>query len=500
MMKRTCSALAVFVFIGWSLPTSVFSSDQVKVAAEWEKVTHTSKTAVSIEVCVEPPMRRGSPIHDQLFKALHDLDADYARYAPWYPYPKLAVAELKPPQEGKTFWDFSLLDPVTEDFMQATAGRPIVFNQSTIPEWMFKTKAPVPYPEDPDEIAWNYSQGTELRDPSFKEVADYEARLVGWYTQGGFTDELGKWHASGHHYKIAYWEVLNESDNFDQHIMTPEYYTRVYDAIVERVRQVSPQMKFMGLALADPVGRPDYFQYFLDPRNHRPGIPIDMISYHFYTMPDADETLETMQHTIFNQADKFLTAVRYIESIRMRLSPHTGTYIDELGTMLPDPQGPKLARPIPEWYWNLAGAMWAYAYGRLAGMGIDAVGGAELIDYPGQFAASTVVNWETGQPNARYWVLKLLRDNMGPGDKLVETKLENSAVYAQAFITPEGKHKLLLVNERDRAAELAIPGAAGGTEERVDQTTGSTPPITTQLAQDTVSLPGLAVAIVTLPK
>ena len=89
--------------------------------------------------------------------------------------------------------------------------------------------------------------------------------------------------------------------------MTPEYYTRIYDAIVERVRQVSPQMKFVGLALSDPVGGPQYFQYYLDPKHHKPGIPIDMISYHFYTMPDADETPETMQYTIFGQADKFLT-------------------------------------------------------------------------------------------------------------------------------------------------------------------------------------------------
>ena len=32
--------------------------------------------------------------------------------------------------------------------------------------------------------------GQRLRDPSFKEVADYYARLLAWYTQGGFTDEL----------------------------------------------------------------------------------------------------------------------------------------------------------------------------------------------------------------------------------------------------------------------------------------------------------------------
>ena len=91
-------------------------------------------------------------------------------------------------------------------------------NFSTIPEWMFKTDKPVSYPADPDAIDWDYEQGKELRDPSMKEVADYWARLASWFINGGFKDEYGKWHASGHHYKIAYWEVLNESDDFDHHI------------------------------------------------------------------------------------------------------------------------------------------------------------------------------------------------------------------------------------------------------------------------------------------
>jgi len=76
-----------------------------------------------------------------------------------------------------------------------------------------------------------------------KEVADYQARLVRWYTQGGFNDELGKWHASGHHYKIDYWEVLNEIDS--EHYMSPQFYTRLYDAVIEQIRQVSPHMKFI---------------------------------------------------------------------------------------------------------------------------------------------------------------------------------------------------------------------------------------------------------------
>jgi hypothetical protein len=67
-------------------------------------------------------MRRGYPIHDQLFKALHNLSADCARLQPWFPYPKLSVAELRAPERGMTFWDFTLMDQMTEDFKHATAG------------------------------------------------------------------------------------------------------------------------------------------------------------------------------------------------------------------------------------------------------------------------------------------------------------------------------------------------------------------------------------------
>ena len=132
---------------------------------------------------------------------------------PWLPYPRLSVAELKPPAKGETFWDFSRIDPMMEDFMNATGGHSVVINFSTMPAWMFKTAKPVSYPDNPEEVYWNYTQGTEFRDPSMKEVADYYARLLSWYTRrGGFVDELGKRHESGHHYNIAYWEALNEID------------------------------------------------------------------------------------------------------------------------------------------------------------------------------------------------------------------------------------------------------------------------------------------------
>ena len=166
---------------------------------------------------------------------------------------------------------------------------------------------------------WDYTQGTELRDPSMKELADYYARLVSWYTLGGFKDEYGVWHKSGHHYKIDYWEVFNEVDF--EHQMTPQQYTERYDAVVEALHRVAPHMKFAALALGYPSRGPDYFEYFLNHAHHKPGIPLDMITYHFYATPSADQTPEIQQYTFFDQADHFLDTVRYVESIRQRLSP-----------------------------------------------------------------------------------------------------------------------------------------------------------------------------------
>src|SRR5208283_1566785 len=220
------------------------------VTVHWDKVVRVAKTTATLQVVVNPPLRPGSKIHDRVYTDLRALGADYVRYVPWLPYPKLAVAELEPPANGKTSWDFSLIDPMTIDFLNATKGHPVMLNFSTIPQWMFQTAEPIQYPADPNEVTWNYTQGTQLRDPSGKELGDYYARLVSWYVNGGFTDENGVRHESGYHYKLPWWEVLNEVDY--EHSSTPEQYTERYDSIVTAIRNVSPQTKFVGLALAEP--------------------------------------------------------------------------------------------------------------------------------------------------------------------------------------------------------------------------------------------------------
>jgi len=230
-MNRYRPPLLLAVFFCVIAVSPSLAQAPATLTAHWDKVTGVSKTTATLQVVVNPPLRRGSAIHDNAFKSLHDIQADYVRYVPWLPYPKLAVAELEPPTNGKTSWDFSLIDPMTIDFLEATKDHSVILNFSTIPAWMFKTDKPVTYPADPDQPVWDYTQGTEFRDPTMKEVGDYYGRLFSWYTQGGFTDESGKRHESGYHYSIPYWEVLNEIEF--EHQMTPETYTKVYDSVVD---------------------------------------------------------------------------------------------------------------------------------------------------------------------------------------------------------------------------------------------------------------------------
>jgi hypothetical protein len=382
---------------------------------------------------------------------------------------------------------------MTKDFLAATDGHSTVMNFSTIPAWLFKTDKPVTYPDDPSKVVWDYTQGNELRDPTGKELGDYYARLVSWYVNGGFSDENGVRHESGYHYKFPVWEVLNEVE-FEHHT-TPEQYTQRYDAIVEGIHRVSPETKFMGMALAAPNDHPEFVEYFLNPANHKPGIPLDFISYHFYASPTPSQTIADWQYTFFDQADGFLNTVRYIENIRKRLSPQTKTDTDELGVILPTDNNPEDKVPPPKAYWNLAGSLYAYLFIELSRLQIDVIGESQLIGYPTQFPSVSMMDWENNKPNARFWALKLLKDSFHPGDEMVETSVGSKDLAAQAYITSTGR-KMLIVNKRNRALEISLPDAGKASALTVDPSTGDGPARSITTAGGTIALEPFAVTVV----
>ncbi len=241
---------------------------------------------------------------------------------------------------------------------------------------------------------------------------------------------------------------------------------------------------------------PAWFEYFLNHKNHKPGIPLDYISYHFYASPAEGQNIDDWQYTFFDQADGFLTTVRYINAIRNRLSPETKIDTDELGVILPNDNQTAHAPSIPSAYWNAAGALYAYLYIGLAREGIDVVGESQLVGYPSQFPSVTMIDWTTGKPNARYWVLKLLKDNFHPGDKIVDTKLTADGITAQAFLTPAGK-KLLVVNQRNRSFQITLPGGARAAKIfTVDESTGENPPAESSSSGSVLNLSPFAVSVI----
>ncbi|MEP6847027.1 MAG: hypothetical protein ABI861_13535 [Panacibacter sp.] len=184
--------------------------------------------------------------------------------------------------------------------------------------------------------------------------------------------------------------------------------------------------------------------------------------------------------------------MRFIESIRKRLSPKTITTINEIGTII----GAATGDDIPDGYWNLSGAMYAYIFLELTKLGIDVAGESQLVGYPTQFPDVSMMNWENGKPNARYWILKLIKDNFGPGDNLVATSLSGSSVITQAFVTASGK-KILLINPGNKAVTMGLPAdLIKGMVNYVDESTGENSIAEMQLNDNVITLKPFAVAVI----
>jgi hypothetical protein len=471
--------------------------NKISIQVAWDKILRISESSATIQTIPNPSHARGSSLHDPLWNALKDLQADYVRYSPWGEYPNLKIAALEPPDNNKTSWDFSALDPMFADFMDAVGDHPIIMNYQAIPGWMMKQSKPENLT---NEI------GSFFRDSTGMEPARYFARIMEWYTRGGFNDEFGKWHQSGHDYNIKYWEVLNEPDH-ESIGMTRELYTAIYDVIVTEIRKVAPEVKFMGLSMALLDKAPEWTTYFLDRKNHKPGIPIDLVSYHLYaTLPAEKIDPDLYPHTIFEQADKHMETIRVADSIRQMLSPETAVDINESGILfkdVPKGWGRMDGDSIPDLFWNLSAAYYAYIYAGLARQGIEIIGKSTMWSDPGDWPEVSVLDWKTGKPNARYWVLKLIRENFGPGDKMVNTEIilsdTDEKIHAQGFISPDNVRRILIVNKSRMNQNISIAGAAGGKVYIVDQSTGFKPPASFEIENSFLSLNGFGVAVVQMP-
>lgn len=74
------------------------TSDPILIEVTWTATEYKLHTIPTLQLVTNPLVSREfSPVSKEIFANLKQLNAEYARYAVWFPYPKLAVAELDPP-------------------------------------------------------------------------------------------------------------------------------------------------------------------------------------------------------------------------------------------------------------------------------------------------------------------------------------------------------------------------------------------------------------------
>jgi hypothetical protein len=113
-----------------------------------------------------------------------------------------------------THWDFRTMDEVFLPFYEAVNGdasEPIV-SFSTQPTWLYSSVAWGEYPQNASAPYYGFDKGPAWM-CNTTLLGDYYGRVLSWYMAGGFVDEAGCWHNSGHRLNISRVEVFNEVDN-----------------------------------------------------------------------------------------------------------------------------------------------------------------------------------------------------------------------------------------------------------------------------------------------
>jgi hypothetical protein len=137
--------------------------------------------------------------------------------------------------------------------------------------------------------------------------------------------------------------------------MTPQFYTRCYDAIVAGIRRWAPtgskNLKFFGLGGAGE----SYIQYFLNASNHvSPPPRIDFVTVHSYAGAaqrngsDASGVAGAGYEGFFSHADGFVGSLAKVyDTIAASDFPHVMVDADEVGIILPDDNDPKYTANAP---------------------------------------------------------------------------------------------------------------------------------------------------------
>jgi hypothetical protein len=465
LLKKTSFAVASLA-VGGADAGHVIADVSIDFSAA--NAVATYKTTATLQVVENPLLDRTftvngteipNPIHKAAWNSLKELNADHVRFQPWFPYPHKAVAELDAPVPGKpTSWNFTSMMPQLEDFMANTAaqGHPVIWNFGTIPCWMFwgpsTNHSHCPYPKDPEALDFGYGargfRPVFFKDKTGKMLAEYYARLFSFMINGYMIDENGVVHNGGPKYDFSasaghIFEFLNEAE----HYYSPSEYVNDYDATVTSLQSAlgpTGMPKMMGIGGCHDgewnwwfMGNcTKWINEFLDRSKHKVhNVPLDYASMHYYATTNNRSDVNGYTKNFFGSADKYLVHIDGHIAQRDRLSPTTKLALTELGILMVDDMinnyGPDGG--LPDMFFNAAASFLAYVFVNIAKKGIDIACFSQFVGNPPiekwgikdmNFPSGSMISWETGLGNAKYWVLKLLIDHIKKGDQIIDAQVQ----------------------------------------------------------------------------
>lgn len=265
------------------------------------------------------------------------------------------------------------------------------------------------------------------------------------------------------------------------------------------VTLIGPETYYMDASKRNPgVTSIQFNTFFLNASNHADGVSPPVISNHNAVRD-------------FDGFDKWYDEFAVpLEAVRKALAPQTEAVLNEVVLGVSDwcDTGGK-HEDCPNWQdsgsqgraanrktvsWNHDATVYAYNFARLSELGYLYVSSDQLVGgpWPDNYPSVSSLDWQTGEPNAKYWTVRLLASVFGKRTRqLVQTNITSSdnntdaaeTAHAYGFVQ-EGQRGILLLSKTADPVVFSVPFASGWEGvllEGVGAEPGFTPPRAIQL-------------------
>jgi hypothetical protein len=334
------------------------------------------------------------------------------------------------PESRPGQWDFSRPDAAIGNLR--AQGASFFLSVHSAPPWMFDKTGHLP----PDRV---------------KLFAQYMARLVGWYNKGGFRDEKGVYHASGHTNWVHTWEIWNEPDSGDEipvntlkdrqaAFFTPLEYAQMYNTVVQAMRAVDSTIVVGGPSVIGYITSiyTNYISGFLRYVKQ----PVGFLSIHFYSTGNLKEPDQAvLQHL----TDSYDSTVDAVQTLLHKMKRSIPLWVDELGF------NASSHPPIDQRSTSIIG----YAFIADAFIQSEVRNVTQLNQhvFVGN-AQNGMMDQGTGQPYRTYWLYMMLSQSFPPGSQMLALTQLHSGIIALSAISPDHQSlHILLVNMRAATAK-----------------------------------------------